>query len=50
MPAEWLAQQERLYWIQRELNHRGSAGFVKQPMHSPRRISRERALAENRGI
>jgi len=45
MPAEWLAEQEQLYWIQRELNHRGSASFVKKPMHSPRQIHRER-LAE----
>jgi len=43
MPSEWLAEQEQLYWIQRELNHRGIAVFVKQPMHSPRKIRRQRA-------
>jgi hypothetical protein len=45
LPTEWLAEQEQLYWIQRELNHRGSADFVKKPMHSPRQIHRQR-LAE----
>jgi hypothetical protein len=45
LPAEWLAEQEHLYWIQRQLNHRGSAGFVKRSMHSPRKISRARVLA-----
>jgi len=45
IPAEWLAEQEQLYWVQRELNHRGTAAFVKKPMHSPRQISRVRALA-----
>ena len=49
LPAAWLAQQEHLYWIQRELNHRGTAPFVRQPMHSPRKISRERALVANKG-
>jgi hypothetical protein len=43
MPPEWLAEQEHLYWINRELNHRGTAEFVRKPMHSPRRINRERA-------
>jgi len=43
LPPEWLAEQEQLYWIQRELNHRGSAAFVKRAMHSPRKISRARA-------
>ena len=43
MPPEWLAEQEQLYWINRELNHRGTAEFVRKPMHSPRRINRERA-------
>jgi hypothetical protein len=47
---EWLEQQEALYWIQRELNHRGNAAFVKQPMHSPRRINRERAVAAAFGV
>jgi hypothetical protein len=50
LPAAWLAQQESLYWIQRELNHRGTAAFVKRPMHSPRQISRERGLAANIGL
>ena len=45
IPAEWLAEQEQLYWVQRELNHRGTAVFVKKPMHSPRQINRVRALA-----
>ncbi len=45
MPAEWLTEQEELYWIQRELNHRGTAAFVRRPMHSPRRIHRERSVA-----
>jgi hypothetical protein len=50
MPNEWRADQERLYWVQRELNHRGTAVFVKQPMHSPRQIHRERAVAANEGV
>ena len=50
MPAEWIEQQESLYWIQRKLNHRGNADFVKQPMHSPRRINRERAQAATFGV
>jgi hypothetical protein len=50
MPFEWRAEQERLYWIQRELNHRGTAVFVRQPMHSPRQIRRERALVANKGL
>ena len=45
MPAAWREQQEQLYWIQRELNDRGTAVFIKKPMHSPRQISRQRALA-----
>jgi hypothetical protein len=44
LPAAWLEEQEKLYWIQRELNHRGSDPFVAKPMHSPRKISRARAL------
>jgi hypothetical protein len=43
MPPEWLAEQEQLYWIQRQLNHRGTAIFVKRPMHSPRKINRARS-------
>lgn len=50
MPAEWRADQEGLYWIQRELNHCGSGAFVKVPMHSPRKIRRERAVVANRGL
>ena len=50
IPPEWLAEQEEHYWIQRELNHRGTAPFVKRAMHSPRQISRERALAANLGL
>lgn len=45
IPAKWLAEQEALYWRQRELNHRGAAAFVKMPMHSPRAISRARRAA-----
>jgi hypothetical protein len=47
LPAEWLAEQEQLYWIQRELNHRGTAVFVMKPMHSSRQIHRMRTLASN---
>ena len=36
IPTEWLAEQEALYWKHRELNHRGTALFVKKAMHSPR--------------
>jgi hypothetical protein len=50
IPVEWLAEQEHHYWTQRELNHRGSAAFVRRPMHSPRQISRERALVANWGL
>jgi hypothetical protein len=45
MPPEWLAEQEHLYWIQRELNHRGTAVFSRTAMHSPRKIHRERSAA-----
>jgi len=45
IPAQWLAEQEQLYWTQRQLNHRGTTDFIRKPMHSPRRISRERAQA-----
>jgi hypothetical protein len=50
LPREWLAEQEALYWIQRKLNHRGNADFIKQPMHSPRRINREKAAAATFGL
>jgi hypothetical protein len=42
LPQAWLEEQEKHYWIQRELNHRGSAEFVAKPMHSPRKINRAR--------
>jgi len=45
LPQKWLDEQEKLYWIQRELNHRGNEPFVAKPMHSPRKIQRARALA-----
>jgi hypothetical protein len=43
LPQAWLDEQERHYWIQRELNHRGSGPFTKKAMHSPRLIHRLRA-------
>jgi hypothetical protein len=42
LPPAWLDEQEKLYWIQRELNHRGTDPFVAKPMHSPRKIHRAR--------
>lgn len=42
LPIAWLALQEQHYWRQRELNHRGIQAFAAKPMHSPRRIKRER--------
>jgi hypothetical protein len=42
LPRAWLAEQEDLYWRQRELNHRGTGLFIAEPMHSPRRIHRQR--------
>ena len=42
MPQAWIDEQEKHYWIQRELNHRGNAAFVAKPMHSPRKIHRAR--------
>jgi hypothetical protein len=42
LPVAWLGEQEKLYWIQRELNHRGTDPFVAKPMHSPRKIHRLR--------
>jgi hypothetical protein len=50
LPQAWLDEQEKLYWVQRELNHRGSDAFVARPMHSPRKINRERAMAAHPGI
>jgi hypothetical protein len=46
LPPAWLDEQEKMYWIQRELNHRGTDPFVAKPMHSPRKIHRAR-LASN---
>jgi hypothetical protein len=45
LPPAWLEEQEKLYWIQRELNHRGTKAFVAEPMHSPRKIHRARSAA-----
>ena len=45
IPPAWLADQERHYWAQRELNHRGTDPFAAKPMHSPRKIHRDRELA-----
>lgn len=42
LPQAWLEEQEKHYWIQRELNHRGTDAFVAKPMHSPRKIHRAR--------
>jgi hypothetical protein len=50
LPQAWLDEQEKHYWIQRELNHRGTDFFVARPMHSPRQISRQRVLAANNGL
>jgi hypothetical protein len=49
LPQAWLEEQEKHYWVQRELNHRGSDPFEAKPMHSPRKISRERAIAGQSG-
>jgi hypothetical protein len=50
LPLRWLEEQESHYWIQRELNHRGSDLFEAKPMHSPRKINRERAQSATQGI
>jgi hypothetical protein len=50
LPQAWLDEQEELYWIQRKLNHRGSDPFVARPMHSPRKMHRERVMAESLGV
>jgi hypothetical protein len=50
LPQAWLEEQEKLYWVQRKLNHRGSDPFVAEPMHSPRRINRAWMAAANIGI
>jgi len=46
LPSEWASLQEQHYWIQREMNHRGTAPFVAEAMHSPRAISRSRRAAK----
>jgi hypothetical protein len=38
LPQTWLAEQEKHYWTQRELNHRGAQPYEAKPMHSPRKI------------
>jgi hypothetical protein len=50
LPQAWLDEQEMHYWKQRELNHRGTSVFARRPMHSPRQINRQRALAANQGL
>jgi hypothetical protein len=50
LPQAWLDEQEKHYWIQRELNHRGTTPFVRRPMHSPRQISRQRAVEATNGV
>jgi hypothetical protein len=45
LPQALLDEQEKLYWIQRELNHRGSDAFVAKPMHSPRKIHQARLVS-----
>ena len=45
LPSEWLADQEACYWRQRELNHRGALQYIAKPMHSPKKIHRQRAGA-----
>jgi hypothetical protein len=44
IPQPWLDEQEKHYWLQRQLNHRGNKAFVAQAMHSPRRIHRARLM------
>ncbi len=46
LPQAWLDEQEKHCWIQRELNHRGTDVFVAKPMHSPRKIHRDRLATE----
>jgi hypothetical protein len=45
MPPEWLELQEKHYWVQRELNHRGTPPYEALPMPSPRQIHRARSYA-----
>jgi hypothetical protein len=49
LPPAWLDEQEKLYWIQRQLNHRGTDAFEAKPMHSPRKIHRAR-LSESSNL
>jgi hypothetical protein len=49
LPQAWLEEQEKHYWIQRELNHRGTDAFLAKPMHSPRKIHRAR-LSSNSAL
>jgi hypothetical protein len=44
LPEAIRIEQERHYWMQRELNHRGSADFEPKAMHSSRKIHRDRLL------
>ena len=46
LPQAWLRKQEKLYWTQRQLNHRGATMFTRTPMHSPRQINRHRRLTD----
>ena len=48
LPQAWLDEQEALYWIQRRLNHRGTDVFEAKPMHSPRKIHRDRRSESSR--
>jgi len=50
LPQSWLEEQEKHYWIQREMNHRGSEPFVAKPMHSPRKIHRARLSSNLNGL
>ena len=50
LPKAWLDEQEKHYWIQRKLNHRGTDAFVAEPMHSPRRIHSARLNSRVLGI
>lgn len=44
LPPHLLAEQERLYWIQRELNHRGTAPFERKPGRLAKRPQVEAAI------
>ena len=47
LPPEIRAEQEQHYWVQRELNHRGTARFEAVAKHSPRQIHRARLEARS---